>query len=264
MGQHVARAQQVEDLRHELARLDAADVAHHLGRRARELAGADGAAQRLQAVARDHVIRHAHLDADHDVGVFAHRLGGRFGLREVDVEELGHREAAEADVGDVHEGVEARARLRDDVAAEDGEVVGARVARRHRGGGALERHQLVGRNADRRAVGEDMRVEVDQARHHQAPGGVQHARRARRRNVRFDRLDHAVAHAHVAPAAQALARIEHFAALDHQVELVVRPHRGARADAGECGGNCRADAGDDAPALEGCHGHSSQSGIGGN
>ncbi len=105
--------------------------------------------------------RHAHLDAEHDVGVLGHRLGGGVDLREIDVVELGDREAGEADVGDVHERVEARARLRHDGAAEGGEVVGAGVARGDQRGGGLERHQLVGRNADGGAVGKDVGVQVD-------------------------------------------------------------------------------------------------------
>ena len=71
-------------------------------------------------------------------------------------------------------------------------------------------------------------MQVDQAGRHQLAAGVEHAQRARRRNVGFDRLDQAVADADVALAAQLLARVEHVAALDHQVELVVRAHGGAR------------------------------------
>ena len=52
---------------------------------------------------------------------------------------------------------------------------------------------------------------------------------ARGRNLVFDRLDHAPANADVALAAQRLAGIEHVAALDHEVELVVRSHRGVGA-----------------------------------
>jgi hypothetical protein len=50
--------------------------------------------------------------------------------------------------------------------------------------------------------------------------------RARRRDICFERLDHAKADANVAPSAQALAGIEHVTALDHQVELVIRTHGG--------------------------------------
>ena len=105
-------------------------------------------------------------------------LRGRVGLREVDVVELGHRERRQPDIGDVHERVEPRARLRHHVAAEGREIVGAGIARRHAGGGALVRDQLVGRNADRRAVGKDVGVQVDQARRHQL------ARRRRARAAR--------------------------------------------------------------------------------
>ena len=52
---------------------------------------------------------------------------------------------------------------------------------------------------------------------------------ARGRNLVLDRLDHAPANADVALSAQRLAGVEHVAALDHEVELVVRPHRGVGA-----------------------------------
>ena len=46
------------------------------------------------------------------------------------------------------------------------------------------------------------------------------------RNLVLDGLDHAPANADVALAPQRLAGIEHIAALDHEVELVVRAHCG--------------------------------------
>ena len=70
-------------------------------------------------------------------------------------------------------------------------------------------------------------MQVDQPGRHQLAAGIEHAQRARRRDVGLDRLDQAIADADVAPAAQRLARIEHVAALDHEIELVVRPHGGA-------------------------------------
>ena len=129
----------------------------------------------------------------------------------------------------------------DDEAAEGGEVVGAGIARRDAAWSCLECDQLVGRNADRRAVREDVRVQVDQARRHELAGGVEHAQRACGRDVGLERLDHAEADADVALAAQVLARIEHVAALDDEIELVVRPHGGARTAAvgrhRECAGS---------------------------
>ncbi len=56
VGEDVAGAQQVEDLAHQLRRLDAADVAHDLGAGAGHLAGLDRALQRLEAVLGDHVL----------------------------------------------------------------------------------------------------------------------------------------------------------------------------------------------------------------
>ncbi|MEA2872083.1 MAG: hypothetical protein QOH67_2059 [Hyphomicrobiales bacterium] len=91
------------------------------------------------------------------------------------------------------------------------------------------RDQLVGRNADRGAVRKHVAVQIDQAGRDQLAVDAEHALGARRRNIGLDRLDHAIADTDVALAAQVLARVEHIAALDHEIELVVRPH------GGECG-----------------------------
>src|SRR5207253_2161580 len=81
------------------------------------------------------------------------------GMREAEVEEVRLGEAGVADVRDMHEGVEARARLRRDVAPEGGESVRAGVAGVDHRRRALERDQLVRRDADRRAVRIDVRVQ---------------------------------------------------------------------------------------------------------
>ena len=73
-----------------------------------------------------------------------------------------------------------------------------------------------------------MRVEVDEPRRHQLARGIEQALRAFRRDVCFESLDHAKADADVALSAQALTRIEHVAALDHKIELVIWAHGGAR------------------------------------
>ena len=128
----------------------------------------------------------------------------------------------------MHEGIEARARLRHDVAAEGGEIVRARIARRHAGGRALVGDQFVRRDSDGRPVRIHMRVQIDEARRHQLAGSIQQFVGARRRNIRLQRLDQPVADADITLAAQRLTRIEHIAALDNQIELVGRPHRGKR------------------------------------
>ena len=156
VGQHVARPHQVEDLRHQLLGLDAADMHHHLGRPAAHLAGLDAALQRLQAVLGDHVLRHPHLDAEQEIRIFRQRHGAGFDLRVVDVVELGDREAGQAVIGDMDEGINPGARLRHDVAAQGREIVDAGVARRNHRGGALKLRQFVGGNADRGAVGIDV------------------------------------------------------------------------------------------------------------
>ena len=68
-------------------------------------------------------------------------------------------------------------------------------------------------------------MQVDQSGRDQLAAGVEHPQRARGGNVGLDRLDQAIADADVAPAAQRLAGIQHIGGLDHEIELVVRPHR---------------------------------------
>ena len=142
------------------------------------------ALQRLEAVLGDDVLRHPHLDAEQEIRIFGQRHRAGFHLRVIDVVELGDREAGQAVVGDVDEGVNPRPRLRHDVAAQRGEIVDAGVARRHHRGGGLRLHQLVGGNADRRAVGVDVGMQVDQARRHQFARGVDGLRRRGRPEYR--------------------------------------------------------------------------------
>ena len=135
--------------------------------------------ERLEAVLEDDVLRHPHLDADQEIRIFGQRHGAGFDLRVVDVVELGDRERRQSVIGDMDEGVDPRPRLRHDVAAQRREIVDAGIARRDHRGGALELHQLVGGNADRRAVGIDVAMQVDQAGRHQLAGGVDGLQRAR-------------------------------------------------------------------------------------
>ena len=225
MREDVAGSQQVKDLRHELRRLDAADMAHDLRAGARHLAGLDRAFERLDAMLGDHVLRHAHLDAQRDVGVLRDGPRRRLDLREVDVVQLADREPGEAHVGDVHERVEPRAGRRDDKAPIGREVVRARVAGGHGRRGSLERHELVGGNADGGAVRKRVRVQIDEAGRHQPPGGVDDSERPLGGNIGLHDLDQAVANADVTHTAQALAGVEDVATLDQQVELVVGAHR---------------------------------------
>ena len=167
MGQDIAGPQQIENLGHQGAGLDAADMNHDAATRSGLLAGRDRPLQRLDAVLGDHVLRHAHLRADRDVGILGDGLRGRVHIRDVDVRELGDRERREPGIGDVDKGVEAGARLRHDEAAERGEIVGPGIAGRDAGRRALMADELVGRNADRRAVGVDMSVQVDETRRHE-------------------------------------------------------------------------------------------------
>src|SRR5262249_10283495 len=109
-------------------------------------------------------------------------------LGKVDVVKLGDGKRCQPDVGDMHEGIKPRPRLRRDMPAERGEVVGAGVARRHAGGGALMSNELVRRNADRGAVGIDVSVQVNESRRYQLAAGVEHALRPRCWNLRLQRL----------------------------------------------------------------------------
>jgi hypothetical protein len=67
----------------------------------------------------------------------------------------------------VDEGVEAGARLRDNEAAEAGEIVGPGIAGGDAGRGALMVDEFVGRDADRRPVGIDMGVQVNETRRYE-------------------------------------------------------------------------------------------------
>ncbi len=228
----VAGAQEIEDLDHQGDVLDTADMRHDPGADAGHLARLNRAPERFGAVPGDHVLGHAHLDADGDVCVFRHRLGAGVNLGEVEIVEFRERKRGEPNICDVHEGVEAGARLRHDEPAEAGEVVGAGIARRDAGGGALVGDEFVRGNPDRGAVRIDVAVQVDEAGRHQLAASIDRTQRPCGRDIGFDRFDHAIANADVAPAAQRLARIEHLAAFDHEIELVVRPH------GGECRSPC--------------------------
>jgi hypothetical protein len=129
MREYVAGPQQIEDLRHQRARLDAANVAHDLRTGAGFLACQDGALERLGAVLGDDVLGHAHFGAQRDIGVFANRFGAGVHLSEIDIVKLGDREWRQPDIRDVHESVKPCAGLRHDMPAEGGKIVGASVAR---------------------------------------------------------------------------------------------------------------------------------------
>ena len=149
--------------------------------------------------------------------------------RVVDVQHLAHREARQADRGDVQEGEDAGARRGDAEMLEGREAAGAGVARAHIGRGAGEGHQLVAGQADAGAR-QDVGVEVDEARQDELARGVEHLRAARRRDLGLDGGDHGVADADVPPAAQVLAGIDHLAAADDEIVGIVRPE-GRRAAA---------------------------------
>ena len=105
----VARAQQVEQVR-ELARRRP-DVAHDADVLAGHLGGANGPPQRLEAVLADDGVGDPHLHAEHDAGILGDHLGAAVHVGVLDVEHLARGQpAGQADRGDVHEGVEPRAR----------------------------------------------------------------------------------------------------------------------------------------------------------
>ena len=89
-------------------------------------------------------------------------------------------------------------------------------------------HKLVCPDTDRRAIGIDVSVEIDEAWRHELPGGVEHAQSAGRGNFGLERFDNPVADPDIARASERLAWIEHLAAFDHQIELVVWSHDGTR------------------------------------
>ncbi len=149
MGQYVAGPQQIENLRHQLPGLDAADMHHHLGRPAAHLAGFYRSLQRFEAMLGNDVLRHPDFDAEQEIRILGQRHGAGVDLRVVDVVEFGDREARQAVIGDMDEGVNPCPRLRHDVAAQRRDIVDAGVARRNDRGGGLRLHQFVGGNTDR-------------------------------------------------------------------------------------------------------------------
>jgi hypothetical protein len=86
------------------------------------------------------------------------------------------------------------------------------------------RNELVRRNTDRRSIGKDVAMQVDQSWRHQLATRIEHAQRAARLNLGFDGFDDAIADADVAPTAERLARIECVSPFDQKIELVVRRH----------------------------------------
>jgi hypothetical protein len=189
---------------------------------------ANRAFERFEPVLGNDVVRHACLRAEHNVGILGDGFRRGIGLREIDIIELCDWKARQPNIGNVHEGVEARARLGHDVTAEAGKVVGACVACRYARCRALLRHHLVRRNAEGRAVWINMAVQVDEARRHQFAIGIEHTQCASRRNVGVDSLDLPETDADIAFAAQRLARVEYVTAFDNEIELIVRPHGAAR------------------------------------
>ena len=224
MRQHVARAEQIEDLRHQRAIGHAADMAHHARRHARQLTGLDRALERLQAVAGDHVLAHADLHAQHHVGVLGHHAGGGFGLGVVDVVELWHRKPGQTGQRHMDEGVLPGTGRGRDEAAPAGEVVGPGVTGRNHRGTALVGHQFVGRDAYRRSEGVGVAMQVDQPWRDQLAASIHHPMGSVGRDAGLNGLDQTVAHADVTLAGQALARVQHVGVAQQQVEFVGRAH----------------------------------------
>ena len=148
MGEDVTRPQQVEDLRHQLADFDAANVTHDLRWRSGLLAREDRALGRFGPVFGNDILRHTNFDAECNIRVLTDRLGAGVHLREIDVIELRDGKRRQPDIGDMHEGVEPGAGLPDNEASEGGEIVCIGVARRNTCRGALIDHGFVGRKAD--------------------------------------------------------------------------------------------------------------------
>jgi hypothetical protein len=228
MREDIARSQQIEDLTHQRRRLDAADMDHDLRRPPRHLAGLDGPLQRFGPVLEDNILGHPNLGPDGEIRVLGDRQSAGLHLRVVEVVQLCHREGGQAVVGDVDEGEHPRPRLGGDVAPERRDVVGSRIARRDDRGHARERDGLVRRDADRRAVGIGVGVEIDEPRQHELARGIDRLLGALGGDIRLKGGHHAEADADVALGAQRLARVDDLPTLDHQVEAVghggSRPH----------------------------------------
>ena len=128
------------------------------------------------------------------------------------------------------EGVNPRPRLRHDVAAQRREIVDAGIACRHDRGRALELHQFVGGNADRRAIG----IDVGNAGR-SSPGVTSLPEASMVLEARAAGISASIAS--ITPQRMPMSRFPRsdwlgsstIAALDDEVELVVRPHRGIAA-----------------------------------
>ncbi len=235
MGEDIAGPQRIHQHRQIAGRI--ADMAHHAALGAGTFHREDGALERLDAVVADESQRLADLGAEHKVRILGDGARRGIDIGVVDVEQFADRETGQADGGNVHEGEQPAARLRRHQPFEAGEIVGARIARADVGGCAGKRHQFVGRDADRRAVGIDMRVQVDETRRHQLALGVDALLALFRRDGWLDRRDLSETNADIAHAAQPLTRIDHLAAADHQIES----RRGLLAECRAAGAqSCRA------------------------
>ena len=217
VGEDIARAQEIEEVR-EIARRRA-DMAHDARPLPRHLGGAEGAAQGLEPVLADHGVGDADLDAEHQVGVLRHRLGGALHVGVVDIQHLaGGKPTRQADARNVDEAEEAGARLGHREVLERAEGVPAAIAGGYRGGGGGDGHQLVG-GQPQAQVRHEMGMQIHQAGCHELPRRIDPLHAPGGGNAGREPGDLAEPDADVQAAAEALAGVQHLAPRDDEVVL---------------------------------------------
>jgi hypothetical protein len=207
---HVARAQQLEDLRQRRRR--GPDVRHH--RYAARLRRGERAAQRFDPVRADRLGVDPHLDATDQVAVLADHPGGQIGVARLQGAALPGA-GGQALPGDVHPG------HHPDLpagrgSAQGGQRVRTRRAGVHPGGDAGVPGDRIRVDAPVAGLRVYVRVQVDQARGDQPAGDVDD-RTGRAGQLRAHRGDPAVPYRHVQPARPPAAGVEHLAADEQQV-----------------------------------------------
>ena len=195
-------------------------MAHDAELRSRQYGGSNGATQGLEPIPAHHGLGHPHLDSERNVGVLGHSLGAEVDVGILDIHHLADLAGAcQADGRDMDKGEETRAGLRPCPVCKAPRVRAPYPAETP--WSSRDADQLVGgkTNADMRA---EMRVEIDEPRREEPAAGVDALHGPTRGDAGGDRRDLTLLDADVALGTQALARIQHVAIGDDEIELECR------------------------------------------
>src|SRR6516164_10074204 len=97
---------------------------------------------------KDHILRHANLNADSEVRIFRHCSGTGIHLRVVDIVEFSYRKGRQAIISDVDKGIYSSARLSSNEAAQRSNVIGTTIPSGNNCCCTLVRYKLVWWNAN--------------------------------------------------------------------------------------------------------------------